>query len=184
MALVGMILKYIHQEENNIMLIFVKKGIKVFTLFIIITITILLIIFSLYRNCDSCAFWLDRQTLLNSFNAPIPHYDTVKMLDNDSMDYSVYLFEDVKNWERNFKPNWHSCKVIFNKDMRFDIPYKQYIHSNASKLFLVSDSKISFIYVKKGKNVYMITLSLGAGPANNVSTKIKILSDICGIKDL
>lgn len=158
------------------MLGFVKKTIKFFILFII---TFILIVLSVYRYCDSCAFWLDRQTLLNAFNVPIPYYDTIKILDDNSMGYSVYLFEEVKDWERNFNPNWHNCKVSFDKDIRFDIPYKQYMNSDVSKLFLVSDGEISFIYVKKEKNVYMIVLSLGTGPANNVATKIKTLSDIC-----
>jgi len=158
---------------------FIKKLIKLFIFFI----AIFLIIWSIYRNCDSCAFWLDRQTLLNQFKIPIPKYDTVKILENDSMGYSVYLFKNVKDWENDFNPHWNNCNVTFNKDIRFDIPYKKYIHNDVSKLFLVSYNKISLVYVKEGKNIYMIVLSLGAGPANNVATKIKTLGDICKNKE-
>jgi hypothetical protein len=189
MALVEMILKYIHLKRSSNMFGFIKKIIKFFLLFIAMIVTIFLIFLFLYKNCDSCAFWIDRQTLLSRYKIPIPKYTTVNMLESDSMGYSVYLFKKIKGWENNYKPSWHRCKVIFNKDGRFDIPYKQYVNktnslNNVSKLFLISYKKISFIYIQERENIYMIILSLGTGPANNATTNIKTLDDICSQQSL
>jgi len=152
---------------------------KIFIKFSLIITVLFLIIWLLYEKCASCAFFIDRNTLLKNKHIPIPKYTSINMLVNSSMGYTVYFFKDIKGWENNFKPNWNKCKVTFGKDVRFDIPYKQYIHSDISKLSIVNLDEISLVYIQKGREVYIIILSTGAGPANNVTTKIKTLNNIC-----
>lgn len=152
---------------------------KIFIRFSLLITALFLIILLLYEKCASCAFFIDRNTLLRNKHIPIPKYTSIDKLVSSSMGYDVYLFKDIKGWENNFKPNWNECKVTFGKDARFDISYKRYIHTDISKLSIVNLDKISLVYIQKGREIYIIILSMGAGPANNVTTKIKTLNDIC-----
>lgn len=152
---------------------------KLFITFSLSITVLFLITWLSYENCAPCAFFIDRNTLLRNKHIPIPKYTSIDKLVSSSMGYDIYLFKDIKGWENNFKPNWNECKVTFGKDTRFDISYKRYIHADISKLFLVNLDGISLVYIQKGREIYTIILSMGAAPANNVTTKIKTLNDIC-----
>lgn len=156
-------------------MIFIKRFFKLF-LFVFVVVFAFVIV---YSSCSICAFWIDRHTILNKLQVPIPKYSSVVMLGNSPMGYNVYVFNGIKGWKNEYNPIWHECKVKFGQDVRFDTSYRKYISDSTAKIFLKSLEKLTVVYIKKNENIYMIILSVGSGPANNVATKIHQLNQIC-----
>ena len=149
---------------------------------IILLFSLILIVTSivfLYMKSGTFSYWIDRYTIFKNLKIPIPKYEKIEKIDDSNIGYSVYKFFNVNGWDGGLVPIWHTCKIKSGKDERFDYPYKKYIGKETSKLYLVTKDNLSLVYIKDGNDVYLVVLSIGAGPANNVMSKIIYLRDIC-----
>ena len=156
---------------------------KHLVIFIFVFILMIALIVFLYMKSGSFSFWIDQHTIFKNLKIPYPKYEKIEKIDDSSTGFSVYKFINVNEWRGGLAPVWHTCKIRYGKDGRFDYPYKKYIGKKVSKLYLVTNDNLTLIYIKDNNDVYFIVLSIGTGPANSVKSKIRYLQDMCQQRD-
>ena len=149
-----------------------KFFVKWFIFVCLFLISFTIIIGITYSISPRFSFWVDRHTLLSDICLPLPLYQKLDKLDDDYRGFSVYVFKGIDGWENGHHPKWIRCQRVSTKDIRFSIPYQRYIGDSVAELFMLSkNDNVAAVYVKKNNHIYLIIMSMGAGPVYSVENK-------------